>query len=122
MQIQMVIVFFFAGAAKLRGVDWWDGDAIWYALTDQEFNGLPLLPFAENMWLVNLLTYMSVVIEIGYAFLIWDRKTRPYALVGAVSLHVGIATMLSMILFGLAMIAGHLAFVPSAWIDRLHRR
>jgi hypothetical protein len=122
MQIQMAIVFFFAGAAKLRGVDWWDGDAIWYALADQEFNGLPLLPFAENMWLVNLLTYLSVVVELGYAFLIWDRKTRPYALVGAVSLHLGIATMLSMILFGLAMIAGHLAFTPSAWIDRLQRR
>jgi uncharacterized membrane protein YphA (DoxX/SURF4 family) len=121
-QIQMAIVFFFAGTAKLRGNDWWDGDAIWYALADQEFNGLPLQPFAENMWVVNALTYFSVLVEIGYAFLVWDRKTRPFALVGAVSLHAGIATMLSMILFGLAMIAGHLAFTPSAWIDRLVRR
>jgi hypothetical protein len=118
-QIQMTIVFFFAGAAKLRGNDWWDGDAIWYALVDQEFNGLPLQPFAENMWLVNALTYLSVVVELGYAFLVWDRKTRPLALVGAVSLHIGIAVMMSMVLFGLAMIAGHLAFTPSAWLDRL---
>ena len=36
-------------------------------------------------------------------------------------LHVGIATMLSMLLFGMAMIAGHLAFTPSRWIDRLQR-
>ncbi len=118
-QIQMAIVFFFAGAAKLRGDDWWDGDAIWYALCDQEFSGLPLQPFAENMWVVNVLTYLSVVIELGYAFVVWDRKTRPIALVGAVCLHLGIAVMLSMVLFALGMIAGHLAFTPSAWLDRL---
>jgi hypothetical protein len=118
-QIQMAIVFFFAGAAKLRGNDWWDGDAIWYAMTDYEFNVLPLRLFAQNMWLVNLLTYGSLLIELGYAFLVWDRKTRPFFVLGAIALHIGVAISMGLVLFAVPMIAGHLAFAPSAWIDRL---
>jgi hypothetical protein len=118
-QIQTSIVFFFAGTEKLQGQDWWDGDAIWYAMTDYEFNILPLTFFAENMWLVNALTYGSLMIELGYAFLIWDRKTRPFFLVGALLLHVGVAVSMGLVLFAIPMIAGHVSFIPSAWLDRI---
>jgi hypothetical protein len=118
-QIQMVIVFFFAGTQKLQGADWWDGDAIWYAMTDFEFSVLPLAPFAEHMWLVNLLTYGSILVELGYAFLVWDRKTRPIFVVAAIVLHIGVAISLGLVLFAVPMIAGHLAFAPSTWLDRV---
>ncbi len=117
-QIQMAIVFFFAGTEKLRGSDWWDGDAIWYAMTDYEFNALPLGFFAANMWLVNALTYGSLLVELGYAFLVWDHKTRPIFVVAGIALHIGVAIAMGLVLFAVPMIAGHLAFAPSTWLDR----
>ena len=118
-QIQLAIVFFFAGTEKLQGQDWWDGDAIWFAMTDYEFNILPLTFFAENMWLINAMTYGSLLVELGYAFLIWDRKTRPFFMVSAILLHLGVAASMGLVLFAIPMIAGHLSFVPSAWLDRI---
>ena len=36
MQVQMAVLFFFSGIDKLKGEDWWDGDAIWlvFAISD----------------------------------------------------------------------------------------
>ncbi len=116
-QIQMAICFFFAGAEKLQGEDWWGGDAIWYAMTDYEFTFVPLTPLAERPWLINAMTYGALGIEISYGFLIWDPRFRLPLLVTAISLHIGVALMMGLVLFGIAMIAGHLAFMRPAWID-----
>jgi len=118
-QIQMAIVFFFSGAEKLRGSQWWHGDAVWFALTDIEFHIWPLAPLASRLWLINAMTYGSVLVELAYPFRIWDDNTRPYLLVAAIGLHVGIGVMMGLVQFAIAMIAGHLIFTPSGWIDQL---
>ena len=118
-QVQMAIIMAFAGLEKLRGDDWWDGMGVWFAMTDWEFNFFPLEPFAEHVYLLNLLGYGAVLFELAYPALIWDRRTRGPLLLLAIGLHVGVAVVMGLWLFSAAMLVSHLAFAPASWLRRL---
>jgi predicted DCC family thiol-disulfide oxidoreductase YuxK len=118
-QLQMVVLYFYSGAEKLRGDTWWSGIALWRALVNNEFPAPLLSLFAEHFWLINVLTYGTVLLEISYVFLIWGHRTRPFLLAGAIALHLGIGFFMGLYAFSAAMIAGHLAFVRPEWLERL---
>lgn len=118
-QIQMAILYLFSAIEKLRGETWWSGDALWIALTNFEFTNIPIAWLADQYWLVNLMTYAVLVIEMGYFFLIWGRRTRPWFLALALLLHLGIAVMMGLYFFAAVMIAGHLSFTRHDWLSRL---
>ena len=115
MQLQMAIIFFSAGIEKLRGEMWWSGEAPWAALNNNEVAFLHMGLLADQFWIVNLMAFGTILIELSYAFLIWGFKTRPYLLIAALFLHFGIAVMMGMYYFASAMIVGHLAFMRRHW-------
>ena len=120
MQIQMAVLFFYSGVEKIRGDEWWSGDALWWAFTTTEFYHGPLLAlFAQQYWLVSVATYATILIEIAFPFLIWQRATRPYLLAAAIFLHVSFAVLLGLIYFSFVMIMGHMSFLPPEWLARL---
>jgi predicted DCC family thiol-disulfide oxidoreductase YuxK len=120
MQIQMAVLFFYSGATKLQGTDWWNGDAIWMVFSsDEYYNGLLLDLFARHYWLVNVATYSTILIELAYPFLIWQRSTRPYLLAAAIMLHVEFAVFMGLFYFSFVMSMGHLSFVRVEWLRRL---
>ena len=115
MQLQMAVIYFSAGIEKLYGDMWWSGVAPWAALNNNEVAFFPMGFLAENFWLVNLMAFGTIFIEVSYAFLIWGYKTRPYLLVAALFLHFSIAIMMGMYYFASMMIFGHLAFMRRSW-------
>ena len=119
-QIQMAVLFFFSAIDKLKGEDWWNGDAVWQVFVSNDYyNGFLLDLFANHFWLVNLATYATVLIEIAYPFLVWQRATRPYALVGAIFLHLQFALLMNLYYFSFVMILGHMSFLRRAWLTQL---
>jgi predicted DCC family thiol-disulfide oxidoreductase YuxK len=120
MQIQMAVLFFYSGVTKLQGDEWWNGDAIWSVFSSNEYyNGLLLDLFARHYWLVNVATYSTVLIELAFPFLIWQRSTRPYLLAAAIMLHVQFAVFMGLFYFSFVMIMGHLSFVREEWLHHL---
>jgi predicted DCC family thiol-disulfide oxidoreductase YuxK len=120
MQIQMAVLFFFSAVSKLRGDDWWSGDAVWVVFTTNEhYNRFALDFLASHYWLVNLATYGTILIELAYSFLIWDRRARPYLLVDALFLHVMFAFLMGLFYFSFVMAMGHMSFVYPEWLARL---
>ncbi|MGH1439071.1 MAG: HTTM domain-containing protein [Cellvibrionaceae bacterium] len=115
-QLQMATLFFFSAVDKLKGETWWSGDALWIALNNFEFNNVSVMWLAEHYWIANLMTYATLMIELGYTFLIWGKPTRPYFLIAALLLHLGIAVLMGLYLFAAVMAVGHLAFLRSEWI------
>jgi len=115
-QLQMAVFYFFAGVEKLRGETWQHGYALWIALTNDEYATLPLGWLAEHFWIINLMTYYTLLLELAFPFLIWQRPTRPYLLAGAVLLQLGIAFMMGLHLFSFVVIIGLLAFLPPEWL------
>lgn len=117
-QFQMVVFFFFSATEKLRGDSWWSGDALWIALVNQEYlNIVPLQWFADHYWLVNIMSYGTIVGGLAYCFLIWGQRSRPYMLAEAILLHLGIAVCLGLYTFSFVMIIAHLSFLRHEWLQ-----
>jgi hypothetical protein len=122
MQVHLCVVYLFAGLGKCQGVSWWNGEAIWGALASYEYQTLDMTWMAEHLWLVNLLTLVTLAFEVGYIALIWPRLTRPLMLLLAIPLHLGIGICMGMMTFALIMLIANLAFVPQAWVEERFKR
>ena len=121
-QLHMCIIYLFGGISKMRGDMWWDGTAVWYAVSNLEYQSFDMTWMVRHPWLLASLSHITVFWEAFYCALVWPRQTRPVALFLAVSVHGGIALFLGMITFGLAMIFGNLAFVSPQTVDHLVSR
>jgi len=116
----MAVLFFVSATDKLRGTDWWDGHAIWNVFViDDYYNGRLLDLFASQYWMVNVATYATILIEIAFPFMIWQRASRPYLLAGAVFLHLQFALLMNLYCFSFVMIMGHMSFLFPDWLSRL---
>ena len=51
--------------------------------------------FASRYWMVNVATYGTILIEVAFPFLIWQRRSRPYLLAAAIFLHVQFGMLMS---------------------------
>jgi hypothetical protein len=60
--------------------------------------------------------------EIGFPFLVWNRKMRWLMITLAVMLHTGIAIVMGLRTFSLLMYTMLLAFVPDETVDRIRSR
>ena len=119
MQIQMAVLFFYSAVAK-AGDDWYSGEAVWTVFTtDEHYHPLMLYLFASHYWLVNVATYGTILIELAYPFLIWQRETRPYLLVAAIFLHLQFGVLMGLYFFSFVMIMGHMSFLRQEWLAAL---
>jgi predicted DCC family thiol-disulfide oxidoreductase YuxK len=119
-QLHICLIYGMAGLAKLQGAGWWSGVALWGAVASGEFRVLDFTWTAAFPWLLNVLTHGSLALEISYPVLVWVRPLRPIVLALTVALHVGIGLAApGLAEFGLAMIAGNLAFVSGPWLRSL---
>jgi predicted DCC family thiol-disulfide oxidoreductase YuxK len=119
-QIQMATLFFYSAISKIRGNDWWNGNALWLVFSSVDFYNPFLLDlFASHYWLVAVGTYAVLLIEIAFPFLIWQRLTRPYMLVAAIFLHILIGAFMGLFYFSFVMIMGHMSFVRPEWLAGL---
>ena len=112
-QIHLCIVYLFAGLGKCQGEKWWNGEAIWGAVASYEYQTIDMTWMANQMWLVSLITLVTLIFEVGYVGLIWHRMTRPVMLLLAIPLHLGIGLCMGMLEFGLIMLVANLSFCDS---------
>ncbi len=121
MQVHMCLIYLIAGLAKLQGLAWWDGMAMWLAFANREYQTLDMLWLADFPLAINLLTHITIFWEISFCVLVWVRILRPVVLMLAVLLHGGIGLCLGMWTFGLIMLVGCLSFVPPEIVRSLLR-
>jgi len=120
MQIQMAVLFFYTGVSKIKWDVWRNGDAIWTVLSASDYyNGFYVDILANHYWIGVVATYATLLIELAFPFLIWQRSTRPYMLAAAIFLHLQFAIFLALIYFSFVMIMGHMSFVRPEWLRRL---
>jgi len=112
-QVHMAVIYLFAGAAKLQGPAWWNGEAMWRAFANLEYQSMDMTWLAWHPWIINAVTHMTILWELSYCVLIWNRLARPPMLLVAVITHVGIGACLGMWTFGLIMLVGNAAFLPN---------
>jgi len=99
LRIHLGIVYLFAGLAKVISITWWNGEAVWRSVSsiyDSLFKIPPLILAIGGI--------ITLILEVGYPFLIAYKKTRKATLIGVISMHIGIAFLLQLPLFAGIMI------------------
>ncbi|OBA89742.1 hypothetical protein A5662_02235 [Mycobacteriaceae bacterium 1482268.1] len=120
LQIQMTLIYLASVQAKLAGKAWLEGSAVSYAWrSDSTFAQLsPPQWISTNAYLSNFVSWGTILLELAIAILVWNRRLRPWVLLGGVVLHLGITVSLSVGFFSLAMFVLYAAFIPSDAIGR----
>jgi hypothetical protein len=124
-QIQVAIVYFMSGWAKLHGSTWHDGSALPLALLNPQLSrfdfslvgGIPLVAL-----LTRLLVQVTLWWEVLFAAMVWFRWGRLLALAMGVGVHIGIWVLMRVHWFGAVMIASYVAFIPGERVRGLALR
>lgn len=112
MQLQVSIIYLSTVLGKASGPAWQDGSAIYYPLSYPELQRFPMPHFGtEDLWIIDLLTYGTLVIEASMAVFVWHPRLRLYALLGGVMLHLGIEYSMNIPLFAGIMISTYAVFL-----------
>jgi Vitamin K-dependent gamma-carboxylase len=126
-QVQVSMLYFFAVWEKVRGQTWNDGTAVSYAFRIEDLERFPLPSFlTDSLVISNVLTFGTLAMELALAILVWNRKLRPWVLLGGVALHLGIDFGVRVGFFSFAALVAYVAFLPpdtvSTWVYRLRGR
>jgi hypothetical protein len=105
-QLHLCVVYATSGISKALSRSWWDGDAIWRSVMSPDYRrfGFDFSWLAAHPWVAVLAGWAVVVVETGYAVLIWRRSTRHAWILATVALHLGIAVFMGLTVFGALMI------------------
>jgi hypothetical protein len=116
-QVQIALIYLGAGISKLLGDTWWNGTALFYVLQLDSFILPPGRWLASNGpdWLLYLLTYGVVIIELSFPILVFVPSGQPtlrrLALVLVTLMHLGIAITMTMPLVEFLLVLGASYFV-----------
>ena len=127
MQIQVAFVYLFTLFLKVQGERWVDGTAVVDSLRVGDLARFrPPAALLDSLLLANVLTYVTLALELALAVLVWHRAFRPYVLAAGVALHVFIEVTMSLGFFSVVMIIAYITFVPedsmARAIDRARTR
>jgi Vitamin K-dependent gamma-carboxylase len=111
-QFQFALIYWQASLSKLAAPSWWDGTAMYYVFRHLEFArfSVPFVP--QNLLLLKLATWSSILAEsLGWT-LIWFKETRYLVLLVLLALHLGIDYAMNIPIFEHIMIASLIIFIP----------
>jgi hypothetical protein len=113
-QIHLAIMYFASGVEKAMGEQWWNGDAIWIALQQDQFRQVNTNWLANYPLVAKMLCMGTLLVETFYPLGMLIPKTRKIWLTAILSMHVFIGIFLGlhlfaglMILLNLSAYAGH---------------
>jgi hypothetical protein len=109
LQVHLCFVYVVGGLAKCLGSGWWNGANLWRSLTRPPFNLISPDILVRFKYALPILGISICLIELGYPFFIWIKKTRLFWLVCILAMHAAIGLAMGLYLFALVMIVLNLA-------------
>ncbi|MGO3886096.1 MAG: HTTM domain-containing protein [Mycetocola sp.] len=121
---QVSFVYVSGALYKAGGTPWSGGYAVYNPLMTDRFGTWPVLSDLVTTWgpAVTAMTWGSIIMQLCFPMLLLTRPTRIFALFGIMSFHVGIAVLMGLPWFSLAMIALDFIFVRDRSWKRLADR
>ncbi|MFE6664142.1 HTTM domain-containing protein [Streptomyces sp. NPDC057697] len=121
---EVCLIYATAGWYKIQGSRWQDGTALYYPLKLDYFTPWPGLSdlLASNSVMVMLLSYGTVIVQVAFPFTLFNRRVKNVLLVAMMCEHAGIALLLGLPFFSMAMIAADSVFLPTVFLVWLGSR
>jgi len=120
---QLCLLYASAGWYKIQGTRWQDGTAAYYPMHVDAFMPWPFLSdvVSSQALPILIMTYGTVIVQVAFPFSLFNRRAKNVLLALLIAEHTGIAILLGLPFFSLAVIAADLIFLPTAlllWVDR----
>ncbi|MFE7232629.1 HTTM domain-containing protein [Streptomyces sp. NPDC057596] len=117
---QVCLIYAVSGWYKVQGSFWQDGTALYYVLHLDDVTPWPAVShaIANSSLIVLLLTYGTVIVEVAFAFTLFNSRVRTVMVGIMMSMHAGIGILLGLPFFALAMITADALFLPTALLRR----
>ncbi|MET9655911.1 HTTM domain-containing protein [Streptomyces sp. NPDC006510] len=115
---EVCLIYATAGWYKIQGSRWQDGTALYYPLKLDYFTPWPGLSdiLASSGVMVMVLTYGTVIVQVAFPFTLFNRRVKNVLLVAMMCEHAGIALLLGLPFFSMAMIAADSVFLPTVFL------
>lgn len=110
-QIQIALVYWHTFCCKIVGHQWLDGTAVYYASRLDDMLRFPLPLMTDTMWILWLLNWFTLIIELFGFTLIWFKETRYWVVLGLLLLHLGIDYTINLPVFEWAFIITLMLFI-----------
>ena len=123
LKLQYTSVYFFAGLAKLCSPMWWGGAAIVLVLHSPEYGGV-VLPTGVDVpeGIALIFAWATILGELFIALGLWSRRSRRWAILTVVGLHLAIALSLRISLLFHALMLLHLVLFAGPPRSRKRQR
>ena len=121
MRAQVAIIYLSSGLHKFAYPMWRDGTAVHWALNLNGFHRFPA-PWPATLAPVEvLLTWGTLFFELTFWAFVLFRRTRPWALVAGIGLHLGLFLSLELGPFSPLMVASYLCYLAPETTQKLFR-
>lgn len=122
-RLQVVIVYLVSGLGKVAGELWQNGTALYYTLNVDEYTH----PFAKNLVtqypvLTVTGTYLTLLYQVAFPWLVWNRKLRPYLLTIGTLIHLQISFVMGLFMFGFAIAVAYLSFTTDNVAEKILKK
>lgn len=111
-QIQICLIYGFAGLDKVRGPSWWRGDALWMVLSNSTRTTMDFAWLGHFPAVIAFMTYLTLFWETYFPVLVWFKPVGRWLSIGlGVMIHVGICLSMGLFSFSFLMISTYSVFL-----------
>lgn len=125
-QIQLSVVYLWTVFHKLKGEDWLDGTAVYYATRLDFMKNFSIPYILDSYFFIRLLTWSTLAIEFSLGFFIWFKNYRKIIIGLGILFHLGIEFVMTIPFFELYMIVLLINFIPpeelKAFVDNVRHK
>lgn len=118
--VEVCFIYATAGWYKIQGSLWQGGTALYFPLHLDYFDPWPALSqqLSAHPIPVFLISYGTVIVQVAFPFLVFNRRIKNVLLVLMMTEHAAIAVTLGLPFFSLAMISADAVFLPTWFLVR----
>jgi len=116
-QIQLCIIYAYAGIDKAQSAKWWQGSVLWDIFSNPQITPFDLTFLHHVPVLLVLFSLLSWFWEIYFPVLVWLPKWKPWVLGFGLGMHTTIAFAMGLPFFSLFMALSYLLFIPAQTLE-----
>lgn len=111
LQLQLCVIYLVTGIWKATGRTWRDGHAVGLVLQLGEFQRFPVPDFFMTPAMSVVLTWATLLFELGFPVLVWVPRLRVPVLVAGLAFHAGLDWVMNVQLFQWLITSYYLLFL-----------
>lgn len=110
-QIQLSVVYIWTVWHKLKGDNWIDGTAVYYATRLENMINFSVPYLMDSMIFLKMMTWGTLLLELALGTLIWVKEIRKPVIVAGILFHVGIEYIMCIPFFEINMMILLMVFI-----------